>query len=146
MEKRRISSLIVTLSLVVAAASLTAKAASGGLRARIPFDFVVKGKVLPAGDYTVEEVGRNSSGVLLLREADGKAQMFVAPQTFESAGPSPDSRLVFHRYGDQYYLSAIHSIGSTIGMKLPTSAQENRLAKMTAQVDCSVVTVAANPR
>jgi hypothetical protein len=131
----------------MAVGPITAGAASGGeISARIPFVFMVKDKVLPAGEYTITKIHVDSSPALVFRGEEGKGRMVVQMLTSESNRPSPDTRLVFHRYGDDYYLSDVWTIGSSTGLRLATSAGEERLTKITAQVNRSTVTVAGIAR
>jgi hypothetical protein len=147
MRKQLVSSVVMIGFLLLAGNSLTAAAASGSqISAKIPFSFVVKDKVLPAGEYTITKIHVDSAPALVFRSADGKGQMVVQMLTSEASRPSPDTRLVFHRYGDDYYLSDVWMIGTSTGLRLATSAGEERLTKVTAQVDRSTITVAGIAR
>jgi hypothetical protein len=147
MRKQLVSSVVMIAFLLMAGSSLTAAAAAGSeIWAKIPFAFVVKDKVLPAGEYTITKIHVDSAPALVFRSADGKGQMVVQMLTSEADRPSPDTRLVFHRYGDDYYLSDVWTLGNTTGLRLPASAGEERLTKITAQVDQSTITVAGMAR
>ena len=70
--------------------------------AEIPFDFHVANMTLPAGDYSVTP---GPTPALRLRNNDTGKSIYVLP-----AGRALDNgyaKLVFNRYGDNYFLSAI---------------------------------------
>ena len=94
------------------------------LEANIPFDFMVSGEKLPAGKYTVD-MGAIEK-VMTVRNWKTKRAASAITQGFEvRAGSKP--QLVFHRYGDQYFLAKV--ITSSGGMELPKSKAEREAAK-----------------
>ena len=116
--------LLSVVIFVTASSSVRAQSLHYKLRANIPFDFTVIDKNLPAGEY---EVGRAvpSSGdlVLSIRNAAGMSELpFTNPvQAFE---PARTGKLVFHRYGDHYFLVQVWPAGATTGRAIPKSRQE----------------------
>ncbi len=126
--KKRIFSLAVALSL---AAALVAPAAARAfvfrITAEIPFDFMVGSKRLPKGEYTIESL--NDTGTLIIRNArKGKAVSFniIRGKMIDK----PKSKLVFHRYGDQYFLARIWDGLSDTVLKLDKSKAEKKAAKL----------------
>src|SRR5215469_2486905 len=102
--KRLTSTIIGMLGLVLVAAG--ANAQSLKVKADIPFSFVVDKATLPAGSYSIDALSSSSTG-LVIRGNDTKENMLVMSNHAESFKASPDTHLVFHRYGDQYYLAQI---------------------------------------
>lgn len=104
-----------------------ADAQSGDLRAQIPFAFSVGEKTLPAGQYVVS---RTSPFVLLVRGDQGGSIVLGEQRRSRS---SEETRLVFHRYGDAYYLRRVY-FGGHAGYALHETkkerAQANRLARL----------------
>lgn len=97
------------------------------IRAEIPFDFSVGSKKLPKGEYTIETVN-DAGGVLLIRHVKkGKAVNFTVVRGKELE--KPKSKLVFHRYGDQYFLARVWDESSSTVLKLDKSKAEKRAAK-----------------
>ena len=91
-------------------------------RATIPFNFMVGGKLMPAGYYLVKE----STGMISLQSDSGDAVVALTHgDTRNSDGPT---QLVFHRYGDDTFLSRIWLHGDT-GVALQPSKREKQLAK-----------------
>jgi hypothetical protein len=70
--------------------------------ATIPFSFAVGDRTLPPGDYRV--VADTASGIIVLRGATGQALAMTSLQhSFEDVQP----KLVFHKYGDDYFLRQV---------------------------------------
>jgi hypothetical protein len=95
------------------------------LRAHIPFSFVVNGATLPAGEYTVRQP--YSPHAMTIRDTGNGVQEFtlVVPTTGQLTQPGTP-RLVFHRYGDQYFLSQVWS-SSGQGNDIPLTRRERDL-------------------
>jgi hypothetical protein len=76
--------------------------------AKLPFQFVVDGKTLPAGTYTVRRLSDDPRSVLLLTNDNNAASVFVLPVSI--AGPSSDKpRVAFKQVGKHYLLSSIQT-------------------------------------
>ena len=70
------------------------------VKANIPFDFTVGNTWMPAGEYTISSPYRQ---VIQLRSADlAKTATVVSTQSFHESRSG--SKLVFDKYGDQYFL------------------------------------------
>jgi len=93
----------------------------------IPFNFYVAGKTLPAGQYHVGRSTEDSEG-LVLRGADGRTGVFVLTRGIQTAEVPQQSKLVFRRYGDQYFLGEVWISARSNGRGLPSSRKE-RLVK-----------------
>jgi hypothetical protein len=97
------------------------------IRAEIPFDFSIGSKRLPKGEYTIESVNDTGS-VLLIRDVKkGKVINFTVVRS--KMLEKPKSKLVFNRYGDQYFLARIWDGSSDTILKLNKSKAEKRMAK-----------------
>jgi hypothetical protein len=126
---RQIFNIFTAASLLVmlAVAPLFAQSASW-MTAQIPFAFVVGNQTLPAGEYTVRPEGHGQSG-LLIQNTDGKAAIFALPHAIQSPNVTPHPRLVFHQYGETYFLSELWRPGNNTGQKLNMSPRERELAQ-----------------
>jgi hypothetical protein len=126
--------LIVTLSLFVtlAVASVYAQSAAN-IMVNIPFDFGVGNTILPAGQYTVEPIrsslGAELGSLLVIRSADGRARAMVQAMPIQVSAIQTQAKLVFNRYGGQYFLSEVWSSGRSVGHELLMSHVERELAK-----------------
>jgi hypothetical protein len=102
------------------------------MKADVPFNFIVDRATLPAGAYTIESAG--VADALLIRDADGQAKRVVMPNHCESNQPAGQTKLVFRKYGDRYFLSQVWIEGNTLGHEFPKSSRETEVARdFTAQ-------------
>ena len=109
--------------------------------ASIPFAFTAGDVTLPAGVYRVEEV-RDGSPVLRIRNTDGKPAMMVLTSPASINQPQANSKLIFHRYADHYFLSQVWSAGC--GRELPKSAKEKEQALAAHNETPDQVTIVAS--
>jgi hypothetical protein len=123
---------VVTLTVVFATAVVSANAQTIRVSAQIPFDFVVGEKTMSAGEYTVSSATQDGSG-LLIRNAKGKDN---AIRLTRETAPSKktDSRLVFHRYGQTYFLAEVWQGGDNNGRALSPSKAERELRRERASL------------
>jgi hypothetical protein len=120
--------------------SHTARAQDFGVRATVPFDFVVKGKVYPAGQYTILPA-LEGTRVLSIRSEDGNGTKMVMSDLCTSSEPVRQTKLVFDRAGDSYFLHAIWIEGRDYGRSFPKTKAEIEMASN--QVKTETVIVAA---
>jgi hypothetical protein len=130
---RQIVKGLTMLMLVVGMALVSAGAAygqRGRLIAQVPFNFVVDGKTMAAGKYDVTPINDGGS-VLAIRSSDAKSQLISQTNTGEQAKPNAElnARLVFHRYGDTYFLSQIWMAGEETSRQLRRTSQERELQR-----------------
>jgi hypothetical protein len=105
-------------------------AQSNGLRANVPFDFTVANKLLPAGTYTIH---RESSGLIQIRNHDKPIAVLTIGNQDGNTSPN-GGKLVFHKYGDQYFLSEILSDWATMNVTVPRSKAETRVQLQQAMI------------
>ena len=95
---------------------------------KVPFQFVVGGKTLPAGTYTVRNLSLNGPGALQLSNKDLSASMYVLPYLNESViGGKPE--LSFEQVGGQHFLSAIQTAATVYRIPVRDSSVKEALAK-----------------
>jgi len=117
------------IALVTAVGSAQGQSLAYKLRANIPFDFVVADKKLPAGEYYIGRAMQDSGdSVLLISSVDGRANVIRLSTPVESRVPKNEGTFVFHRYGDQYFLSQVWPAGASTGRGFATSGGESELA------------------
>jgi hypothetical protein len=75
------------------------------LKADVPFDFVVGGKLLPAGEYAIAE--DPGSPAMIVRNESSEHSVIVLTNHSDKKPGSEDPALVFHLAGDRYYLAAV---------------------------------------
>jgi hypothetical protein len=98
------------------------------LKVNVPFSFTAGGVTLPAGNYDVLSEG-NGDKVLSIRDFRTKAGALVLSNSCESLRPSLSSKLIFHRYGQRYFLSEVWVQGNTLGHQVPAGSREVEIAK-----------------
>ena|ERR1700682_6535551 len=98
----------IGLSAVLGSSLMLAQSNPAG-KADIPFAFHVRDSALPAGNYTVQEF--SPAGMIRIRNNDtGQSILTLAPPN--RSGHTEDSKLVFHKYGDRYFLSELWLTGA----------------------------------
>jgi hypothetical protein len=74
----------------------------------LPFEFVVNGKTLPAGTYTVKRFSQQPFDVLMITSADDNTTVFANPVEMEGASDDKP-KVTFSKVGEQHFLSAIQT-------------------------------------
>jgi hypothetical protein len=112
-------------------ATVSACAQSNNLKADVPFNFVVAGKTLIGGEYTIRSEKAAPQHELSINRMARSSVVFLAVPCLSSKGskPSNQTKLVFDRYGDQYFLSEIWVKGSRVAQKLLRSHREVEIAQ-----------------
>jgi len=116
---------------IMALAFASAVAASAqnqrSLVVNIPFEFSVKGKTLPAGEYIVSRSAGADQTSLKIERRDGGIGAVVLTMLIDSREIQEQSRLLFSRYGEQYFLSQVWIAGDDQGRKLFKTKRERSL-------------------
>jgi hypothetical protein len=131
--------LILASVFAVAAAALQGQGNSGPLKATVPFDFVVNQQTLPAGEYRVYE---SHPGFVIFKASNGKDHAIVMANPLQASNVQTTGRLVFHRYGDVYFLSELWRSDTYTGSQFSTTRRERELAS-TPEVQKRTTIVAA---
>jgi hypothetical protein len=127
--KKQVYSFLVIAALLVIASGAPANAQSGRLvRASVPFDFVIKEKALPAGNYTFEALPVGGSEALRVQSSDGHISVIVLTEPVRREGDEAQAKIVFNRFGDQYFLSQVWGLAGA-RLTLHQSHREYELAK-----------------
>jgi hypothetical protein len=110
--------------------------------ANIPFAFTAGKMALPAGEYRVQESAQGSF-MLLIQRTDRSAATYVISNAVEVNKPQTQSKLIFLRSGNRYYLSQIWVEGHSRGRELAPSAKEKKQALLTRNEAPEEVTIVA---
>ena len=106
------------------APATSAFAQRANLMVNVPFPFQEGSHSFPAGVYHIQETSAN---MLLVRSKTGD-QIKIVMALEEICPKAPSSgRLVFHKYGDRYFLSDIWQANSTVGRQMIVSRAEKEL-------------------
>jgi hypothetical protein len=120
-SKLRTYLLACTLGAVAVASASQGFAQDTEMQVNVPFAFHNGSQRLPAGVYRVK---MQSEHVILLR-GDSKSG-FVMTNS-EIGKPSEKGKLIFQRYGDQYFLREVWAANSETGQKCPKSKLEREV-------------------
>ena len=128
MKKQVLKGVTMLVSIIVLAFATalvsSAQSRSRQIRADIPFDFVVGHRVLAAGNYEVGTISSGSSNAISVRSSDGRQRAIRLTNVVNDNAKTKRARLVFHRYGNTYFLAQIWAAGSSEGRELLKSKAE----------------------
>ena len=126
-----IFTLMVALAIMTAVVSANAQSRNVVL-ADIPFEFVVGDKTLPAGEYLVRPI--NATGdALAIQGTDNKEAAVRLTEPIDAMKKRTQARLVFHRYGQNYFLAQVWT-GETTGRQLAKSKHEQSVERELASI------------
>jgi hypothetical protein len=117
----------------------TSFAQSKVVRANVPFDFTVGDKLLPAGTYTVKET---SDHLIMIRNHDKPIAVLSLVNGDSHSSPN-GGKLMFHRYGSQYFLSEILCDQANMNLQVPQSKTEKKTALQEANLRARTETYVA---
>ena len=123
----------ICVAVLALAGGATAQARRGDMVVNVPFAFFVADQKLPAGHYivaqefsTIRVYNEHTMGVYVPTHAAVRAK-------------AKGSKLVFHRYRDSYFLSAVWITGSTNGKELYPSRAEREVKARQAEMELAVL-------
>jgi hypothetical protein len=134
---------LLTLLVVV---SVHAQDPGAAIRASIPFDFIVEGKTLPAGKYEIRRINDEPTGLLIQNVYHRRSEALFQTEPTDARRVPNHSLLVFHRYGDSYFLSEVMNAGEETAEELRPTREERHLRSEMAKnnTEPETVTVAMN--
>jgi hypothetical protein len=132
------------LSVVAVTFVLTAplSAQTFKLSASVPFEFTVAGRSMPAGDYSID-AGSSPMGAVRVSSGNEGVYFLAIRDTASQKERTGQSLLLFHRYGDRYFLSSIVDGSLNTGVEIPTSRIEKELSKTASLQKFETVAVLA---
>ncbi len=123
------------LALFVGAGLLSASGAFARTKAQadIPFDFICQQKAMPHGTYSISVL---DGYAIEVRSKDGKNHAISLVESTDTVRGT-GRKLVFHRYGDQYFLSEVEAGTGDADIQLPTSKSEKQARLNEAKLQAS---------
>ncbi|MDQ3818741.1 MAG: hypothetical protein M3362_13825 [Acidobacteriota bacterium] len=138
--------LMLGLFAILATGSLQAQTRKE-MTASIPFSFNVGDKSFPAGEYNVARLNPQSDkAVIAIKSEDGHLSRIVLTMPVQASKAQDGARLVFNRYGDQYYLAQVWAHPDDTGLQLLQSKSEQTIARRQTEGKPEQTTVALNVR
>ena len=148
--KAFITAAVLAMAIIAAGVSAQAQTLQYRLTADIPFEFSLSDQKLPAGKYWISRAHETSGDTILqIKSAEGDAVVTRFSIPVVTFNLKKRGELIFHRYGDQYFLSEVWPAGGGTGRafvkthaerELARNARDNKIAAVKAP---EVVTVVA---
>ena len=128
---RCVTMLVLLLMMALSTNVITANGQPEKLKANVPFDFIVGDKTLAAGQYDIQAVTAGGDA-LAIRRADREDAALRLTRTITAKEHKP--ALVFHRYGNMYFLSEVWEGGDRIGRRVDESRQERAIRRERSRI------------
>jgi hypothetical protein len=139
--KKLAFNIFTLLSLICSLSATSVYAQSKTLisKVEIPFDFSIRDKTLPAGIYRVERIFQDA---LLIRSEDDQVVCVSLSMPVRAKEIQDTGRLLFHRYGETYFLFQIWEPGSNDGRQFLKSRTERSVERDLAKKGEGASTIA----
>lgn len=119
---------VIISALLLVATSLAAQCQERQIViAAIPFAFTVENTPLPAGTYTISTL--YPYNMIKVRSADGRRVAWIAAIPSSKLEGAQRTKLVFHRFDDEYFLVQVWEQGSKVHRDLRSGDRARELAK-----------------
>jgi hypothetical protein len=135
MKSRVTRILSIGIALVAVAA---VQAQDKTVTANVPFSFYMGRSAMPQGAYKVEELSHGA----MVRMGSTDAINAVITRAIAGKKQIEPARLVFHRYGESYFLAEIWTGDTSIGQGLAVSPREKELAQNGSAQTLAVIRLA----
>jgi hypothetical protein len=89
---------------------------------KIPYEFVVAGKTLPAGTYKVNRISDNNERALAITSFENHAALFVLSSEVVDRSGSMHPSVSFQQVGEQHLLSKIETAEHVFMIPLSSAA------------------------
>jgi hypothetical protein len=130
--KNKVFNVVISFCLLTLATAATANAQAPDhvLRARIPFGFSVRDRTLPAGEYEVRRLNDSPEVLIISKRSRHEHEQAIFRTDPLDASRTPNrGEIVFHRYGDRYFLSEVLTGGEQTGRVLAPTREERSLRR-----------------
>lgn len=128
MRKQALMSVATVALFGLLSAGASAQAPNNTMKFHVPFDFTVGQQTLPAGEYVVSFLGRDSNlPAVLIKSGDGRHARMLQMTPVEAARARRSATLVFNRYGSRHFLAQVWTPAERAGLKVRGSSGERRL-------------------
>ena len=130
---------VATIAICLMTPAVHAQRSDLDLRFHAPFPFSVGNNTFAAGDYMINRQGHLK--LIFCNQENHTATLVGVLPASSSKDGNGYARVVFHRYGDQYFLAIVSegSLDSTFGVY--TSKEETQLANASPQKPVTTVSV-----
>jgi len=130
-----------TMAICLSATATYAQGDSLRLRFHVPFAFTAQKASFPAGEYEITQPARM---VLELRNLKDQAASFEHALPASSKEADGRVKVVFHRYGSEYFLSLVSTGSRESTYCFQMSKEERRIADASPRPQLKVASVLVN--
>lgn len=128
---KKLMSLMILVGMIFAAGVAKAQVAPlfEEVRANVPFEFHAGDTMFPAGGIVIKRLNPMEPQILAISTADGGYTALFLAHLSGMKQEAKTSELVFHKYGNAYFLASINIEGYASGMELGRSRDEETTAR-----------------
>jgi hypothetical protein len=126
--------MLLLVALAFATAVVSAQAQARNAVANVPFEFVAANQSMPAGRYVISNINPGSGDLLKIAGSAKNSSLFTLTTRMQAGKPIEKGKLVFHRYGNRYFLAEVWTAGERDGVKLRKSREEKSLERELASI------------
>jgi hypothetical protein len=123
---------IALLAIANLAMAGTSFAQTDGVQVNVPFDFTVGNKLLPSGTYQIRT--QTKSGLAIVIQNQDKPITAITLVDQDGTKSHDGGKLIFHKYGDQYFLTEILCDYADMNVAVHPSKAEGRVRLQQAMV------------
>lgn len=136
--KNQMCKTLVALSLfaMLAMGEALAQSQNPLMIVRVPFEFSVGNRTLPAGEYRFL---RPHQSAVLLEDSAGRGLANIITNAAEIKTAPVEGKLVFRGYSGRYFLAEVWRAGDQNGQTVPVSHAEQEIAKKQKPILLAVV-------
>ena len=126
MQRRRfLTILMIFWAGVIGAGAVNAQGAHR-FEVNIPFPFLLRDRVFPAGEYRIERIDQTKPDLLMLKNTNDHLTRLVLTQRVEHESPSTATYLLFKRKEGKLYLFQIWITGAINGLQIPSLDEKEK--------------------
>jgi hypothetical protein len=123
MLKQSVRAVVLFFSLITSVANVNAQSTQR-FKVHVPFQFVLNGQTLTAGEYVIERTDPAKPNIVTLKKADDGILRVIITQRVERDNPSTASSLIFIRREGKHYLFQVWNVGAMNGSEIPSYERE----------------------
>jgi hypothetical protein len=94
--------------------------------ADVPFAFTVNNQTLPAGEYEISD--GTAYGTVVIQSEDREHTVITIANSVQAKDEALPGKLIFQRYGDNYFLREVFSPGVSIGREFRRTKGEREMS------------------
>ena len=129
MKKQMITTMAAAMVFATLSIASVRAQNAGTVSVHIPFDFAAAGMTLPAGDYYMRRRIERAQVEMEIISKDKSQTLLLTIHPVHGSDIQEESRLVFNKYGDQYFLSQVWIAGRSNGEELAKTGRERSLQR-----------------